>query len=156
MHNLKELRNNLDILEKKFKDRNIDFDANNFKKKDTFNRDLISKKEKLEQEKKTLSKSKDKSNFEKSKKISEEISDLIKKQALSQNEIDKIIFSLPNLPHDSVPIGKDEKSNKLIKKNGDIKKFSFKVKSHVELGAKKNGIDFETSIKLSGSRFVVL
>jgi seryl-tRNA synthetase len=55
-----------------------------------------------------------------------------------------------------VPIGKDEKSNKLIKKNGDIKKFSFKVKSHVELGAKKNGIDFETSIKLSGSRFVVL
>ncbi len=156
MHNLKELRNNLDILEKKFKDRNVDFDANNFKKKDTFNRDLISKKEKLEQEKKTLSKSKDKSNFEKSKKISEEISDLIKKQALSQNEIDKIIFSLPNLPHDSVPIGKDEKSNKLIKKNGDIKKFSFKLKSHVELGAKENGIDFETSIKLSGSRFVVL
>jgi seryl-tRNA synthetase len=156
MHNLKEFRNNLDILKKKFKNRNVDFDANNFKKKDTFNRDLISKKEKLEQEKKTLSKSKDKSNFEKSKKISEEISDLIKKQTLSQNEIDKIIFSLPNLPHDSVPIGKDEKSNKLIKKNGDIKKFSFKVKSHVELGAKKNGIDFETSIKLSGSRFVVL
>ena len=156
MHNLKDFRNNLDILKKKFKDRNVDFDANNFKKKDSFNRDLISKKEKLEQEKKTLSKSKDKSNFEKSKKISEEISDLIKKQTLSQNEIDKIIFSLPNLPHDSVPIGKDEKSNKLIKKNGDIKKFSFKVKSHVELGAKKNGIDFETSIKLSGSRFVVL
>jgi seryl-tRNA synthetase len=49
MHNLKEFRNNLDILKKKFKNRNVDFDANNFKKKDTFNRDLISKKEKLEQ-----------------------------------------------------------------------------------------------------------
>ena len=53
-------------------------------------------------------------------------------------KLDKIVFSLPNLAHDDVPVGKDEKSNKLIKKNGDIKKFSFKVKSHVELGAKES------------------
>ena len=156
MHNLKEFRKNLDNLKKKFKDRNVDFDINDFNKKDTINRDLISQKEKLEQEKKILSKSKDKSNFNKSKKISEEILDLIKKQTLTQNEFDKIIFSLPNLAHSDVPVGKDEKSNKLIKKRGDIKKFSFKVKSHVELGSKKQNIDFETSIKLSGSRFVVL
>tara|TARA_E500000178_G_scaffold319348_1_gene341541 strand:+ start:2721 stop:3968 length:1248 start_codon:yes stop_codon:yes gene_type:complete len=156
MHNLKELRNNLENFKKKFENRNIDFDINNFKKKDTLNRDLISKKEKLEQEKKSLSKKKDKSNYEKSKKISQEISDLEKKQLISQIEIDKIIFSLPNLALDDVPIGKDEKSNKLIKKNGVIKNFSFKAKSHVELGAKDKNIDFETSIKLSGSRFVVL
>ena len=156
MHNLKELRKNLDNFKKKFKDRNVDFDINDFNKKDTLNRDLINQKEKLEQEKKILSKSKDKSNFNKSKKISEEITDLTKKQTLIQNELDKIVFSLPNLAHDDVPIGKDEKSNKLIKKRGDIKKFSFKVKSHVELGTKDLNIDFETSIKLSGSRFVVL
>ena len=150
MHNLKELRNNLENFKKKFENRNIDFDINNFKKKDTLNRDLISKKEKLEQEKKSLSKKKDKSNYEKSKKISQEISDLEKKQLISQIEIDKIIFSLPNLALDDVPIGKDEKSNKLIKKNGVIKNFSFKAKSHVELGAKDKNIDFETSIKLSG------
>jgi len=156
MHNIKELRKNLDNLQKKFKDRNVNFDADDFKEKDTLNRDLISKKEKLEQEKKSLSKSKNKSNFDKSKKISQEISDLEKKQFFSQSEIDKIIFSLPNLAHDDVPIGKDEKSNKLIKKKGDVKKFSFKVKSHVELGERDQNIDFETSIKLSGSRFVVL
>ena len=156
MHNLKELRKNLENFKKKFKDRNVDFDINDFNKKDTLNRDLINQKEKLEQEKKILSKSKDKSNFNKSKKISEEISDLIKKQTLIQHELDKIVFSLPNLAHDDVPIGKDEKSNKLIKKRGNIKKFSFKVKSHVELGTKELNIDFETSIKLSGSRFVVL
>ncbi len=156
MHNLKDLRNNLEKLEQKFKDRNVDFDINDFKKKDAFNRDLINKKEKLEQEKKSLSKSKDKSNFEKSKKISQEISNLEKKQIISQNEIDKIIFSLPNLAHEDVPVGSDENSNKLIKKNGDIKNFSFKAKSHVELGSKNQNIDFETSIKLSGSRFVVL
>ena len=156
MHNLKELRKNLDKLVQKFKDRNVDFDINDFKKKDAFNRDLISKKEKLEQEKKSLSKLKDKSNFEKSKKISQEISNLEKKQIISQGEVDKIIFSLPNLALDDVPVGSDEKSNKLIKKNGDIKNFSFKAKSHVELGAKDQNIDFDTSIKLSGSRFVVL
>ena len=156
MHNIKELRKNLYNLQKKFKDRNVNFDADDFKKKDTLNRDLISKKEKLEQEKKSLSKSKNKSNFDKSKKISQEISDLEKKQFFSQSEIDKIIFSLPNLAHDDVPIGKDDKSNKLIKKKGDVKKFSFKVKSHVELGERDQNIDFETSIKLSGSRFVVL
>ncbi len=156
MHDLKELRKDLDNFKKKFEDRNTVFDINDFKKKDTLNRDLISKKEKLEQEKKVLSKSKDKSNFDKSKKISQEITDLIKKQSQSQSELDKIIFSLPNLALDDVPVGKDEKSNKLIKKRGDIKKFSFKVKSHVELGAKEQNIDFETSTKLSGSRFVIL
>ncbi len=156
MHNLKELRKNLEHFKKKFEERNVDFDIIDFKKKDTLNRDLINKKEKLEQEKKYLSKSKDKSNFEKSKKISQEISNLEEKQTLCQSEIDRIIFSLPNLAHDDVPVGKDEKFNKLIKKKGDIKKFSFKTKSHVELGAKNQNIDFETSIKLSGSRFVVL
>jgi seryl-tRNA synthetase len=156
MHNLKDLRNNLDKFKKKFKDRNLDFNISIFRDKDNLNRDLIIQKEKLEQEKKSLSKSKDKSNFEKSKKISKEISDLIKKQIISQNELNKIIFSLPNVAHDDVPIGKDEKFNKIIRKEGDIKKFSFKSKSHVELGAKNENIDFETSIKLSGSRFVVL
>ncbi len=156
MHNLKEFRKNLNNIKKKFEERNVNFDIINFNKIDSFNRDLINKKEKLEQEKKLLSKSKDKSNFEKSKKISQEISNLIKKQQESQSELDKIIFSLPNLALDDVPIGKDEKSNKLIKKKGNIKKYSFNVKSHVELGAKDQNIDFETSIKLSGSRFVVL
>tara|TARA_B100001057_G_scaffold110010_1_gene108052 strand:+ start:2487 stop:3734 length:1248 start_codon:yes stop_codon:yes gene_type:complete len=156
MHNLKDLRKNLESFKKKFKDRNTDFNIKNFSLKDTLNRDLISKKEKLEQEKKSLSKSKDKSNFDKSKKISKEISELIKKQNLIQKELDKIIFSLPNLAHDDVPIGKDDKSNKIIKKRGDIKNFSFNIKTHVELGAKNGNIDFDTSIKLSGSRFVVL
>ena len=156
MHNLKELRKNLVNVKKKLENRNVNFDVDDFNKKDSLNRDLINKKEQLEQEKKLLSKSKDKSNFEKSKKISKEILDLTKAQNKSQSELDKIIFSLPNFAHKDVPIGKDEKSNKLIKKNGEIKKFHFKVKSHVELGSKSGNIDFETSIKLSGSRFVVL
>jgi len=156
MHNIKDLRKNLDTFQKKLKERNINFNIEDFSKKDALNRELISKKESLEQEKKSLSKSKDKTNFEKSKKISNEIEILSKKQSDSQSEINKIIHALPNIALDDVPIGKDEKSNKLIKQEGSIKKFSFKIKSHVELGSKNNNIDFESSIKLSGSRFVVL
>ena len=156
MHNLKDLRNNLESFKKKLKERNVEFDIDNFNRKDKDNRDLIIEKEKLEQEKKSLSKSKDQANFIKSKKISENISILAKKQKDSQIDLNEIICSLPNLAADDVPIGKDETSNKLIKKVGDIKKYNFKIKSHVDLGAKNDGIDFETSIKLSGSRFVVL
>ena len=156
MHNIKDLRKNLETFKKKLTDRNIDFNAEDFSKKDTFNRELISKKESLEQEKKSLSKSKDKANFEKSKKISDQIEIISKKQSDSQSEVNKIIYALPNIALDDIPIGKDEKSNKLIKQEGSIKKFSFKIKSHVELGSKNNNIDFESSIKLSGSRFVVL
>ena len=156
MHNLKDLRNNLESFKKKLKERNVEFDIDNFNRKDKDNRDLIIEKEKLEQEKKSLSKSKDQANFIKSKKISENISILAKKQKDSQIDLNEIICSLPNLAADDVPIGKDETSNKLIKKVGDIKNYNFKIKSHVDLGAKNKGIDFETSIKLSGSRFVVL
>ena len=156
MHNLKDLRKNLEIFKKKFKDRNLNFNVEEFNQIDQINRELINKKEILEQEKKILSKSKDQSNFEKSKKLTKQIDEIVIEQIKSNKKIDYILSRLPNIANDEVPIGVDDKSNKLIKKVGNLKKFNFKVKSHVELGSKNKGIDFETSIKLSGSRFVVL
>ncbi len=156
MHNLKDLRKKLSDYKKKFNDRNLDFNINEFENLDKINRDLINQKELLEQEKKNLSRSKDKTNFEKSKKISLEIEKVSIKQNESQKKFNNLIHNLPNIADKSVPVGKDSKSNKLIRKNGEIKKFNFNIKSHVELGAKNNNIDFENSIKLSGSRFVVL
>ena len=156
MHNIKDLRKNLKLYKKKLFDRNFELDINEFEKLDNINRKLINEKEKLEQEKKILSKSKDKSNFEKSKKISEKISKISKNQLISQKNINNVLNIMPNLALDDVPIGKDENSNKLISQNGNIRKFSFKPKSHVEIGLINNAIDFDTSTKLSGSRFVVL
>ena len=156
MHNIKDLRKNLDKYNKKFLDRNFEFNINKFESLDNENRKLIGEKEKLEHEKKTLSKSKDKSNFEKSKKISNDLIKISKEQNIAQKKINDLLHILPNIALDEVPIGKDEKSNKLIEKIGTIKKFLFKPMSHIDLGSKFNGIDFETSIKLSGSRFVVL
>ena len=156
MHNIKDLRKNLETYNKKFKDRNVDFNSNNFQKIDKTNRELIAKKEKLENEKKLLSKKKDKLNFDKSKNISNEIEKILEIQKKTQNELNSIIEVLPNIAHQDVPVGKSEKENKLIKKVGKIKSFDFTTKSHVELGVKDNNIDFETATKLSGSRFVVL
>ena len=79
------------------------------------------------------------------------------KQSQIDNKLKNILSNLPNLAMDSVPVGKDEKNNKLIKTEGKEKKISSNPKSHIELSQNKNtGIDFETASKLSGSRFVIL
>ena len=156
MHNIKDLRKNLNNFKKKLQDRNFDFKIDVFENLDENNRKLISQKEKLEEEKGILSKSKDKSNFEKSKKISLEISKISKEQINSQKKLNELLYILPNLAQEDVPVGKDESSNKLIKKYGKIKEFAFKPKSHTELGSKSGEIDFDTASKLSGTRFVVL
>ena len=123
MHNIKDLRKNLQIYKRKFKERNFDLDSDLFEKLDSNNRKLINEKEKLEQEKKILSKNKDKSNFEKSKKISEEILEISKKQLIAQCKLDDLLYILPNIALDDVPVGKDETSNKLIKNFGKKKRF---------------------------------
>ena len=154
MHSLKDIRNNLDHYKKKISERNTSINFKDLIDLDAKNRDLIQRKEKLEQEKKILSKSKDTKNFEKSKKLSYEIKNLEEQQNILQSKINIIIFSIPNIALEEVPIGVDEKSNKLIRKVGKVKEFSFKVKSHDKLGG--NSMDFDTASKLSGSRFVVL
>ena len=156
MHNIKDLRKNLNNFKKKLQDRNFELKIDVFENLDENNRKLISQKEKLEEEKGILSKSKDKSNFEKSKKISLEISKISKEQINSQKKLNELLHILPNLAQEDVPVGKDESSNKLIKKYGKIKEFAFKPKSHTELGSKSGEIDFDTASKLSGTRFVVL
>ena len=154
MHNLKEIRINTDLFEKKINERNSNVDIKSLLKHDKENRELIQKKEKLEQEKKLLSKKKDPKNFDKSKNLTSQIVELENSQKKIQGKINNIISSIPNLALEDVPIGKDEKSNKIVKKSSEIKKFDFKIKSHIELS--KNYMDFETATKLSGSRFVVL
>ena len=156
MHDIKNLRKNLLDYKKKLKERNFDLDIDLFEKLDSNNRKLINEKEKLEQEKKILSKKKDKSNFEKSKKISEKISEISKKQSVAQSNLNNLLYVLPNIALDDVPVGKDEKSNKLIKKFGTKKDFLFTPKSHVQIGSISKEIDFDIASSLSGSRFVVL
>ncbi|MDZ4055381.1 MAG: serine--tRNA ligase, partial [Polynucleobacter sp.] len=75
--------------------------------------------------------------------------------SILQTEIADFLSGIPNLPDESVPVGKDENDNPVIKQWGNVPSFSFAVKDHVDLGAPL-GLDFESAAKISGSRFVVL
>jgi seryl-tRNA synthetase len=72
-----------------------------------------------------------------------------------QAEITALLMGLPNLPHDSVPLGADEKANIEVRRWGTPASYAFTVKDHVDLGAPL-GLDFDTGAKLSGSRFSFL
>jgi seryl-tRNA synthetase len=156
MHNIKSLRENADFFKKKFEERNIKINFDDLINLDKKNREIIQKKEKLEQERKIISKSKDETQYKKSKMISNEIKNLEKELNFLQNNINKVLFYLPNIARSDVPVGPDEKSNKELSKVGKIPNFNFKPKSHHEIGMKLNLMDFDIASKTSGSRFVFL
>ena len=71
-------------------------------------------------------------------------------------KLDDILIGLPNLPYDDIPDGADESDNVEINRQGSPRNFSFTPVEHFEIAGVKNGMDFETAAKLSGSRFVLL
>ncbi len=103
-----------------------------------------------------------KANGEDATPLLEAVSDLGAKLDQAKDKLDAVmkelqalLLDLPNLPHDSVPVGKDENDNVEIKRWGEIPQFSFKAKDHVDLAYEK-GMDFEGAVKITGSRFVLL
>lgn len=73
-----------------------------------------------------------------------------------QAELQNMLEGLPNMPHESVPVGKSEADNLEVRKVGIKPEFDFQVKDHVALGEEMGGLDFETAAKISGARFSVL
>lgn len=71
-------------------------------------------------------------------------------------EIRDISLTLPNIPDDCVPMGKDDSENVEISRWGEPRKFDFEVRDHVTLGEMAKGLDFAAAVKLTGSRFVVM
>ena len=154
MHDLKYIRDNFDTFKKKILNRNNTTNIDNILDLDKKNRKLIQEKELLEKQKKDISKSKDKKMFQESKDISFKIKELSDKQMKAKLELDKVLSSIPNIPHDDVPVGSDEKFNKVVETRGKIITKKFKEKSHFELGEKLNMLDFDIATKTTGSRFV--
>ena len=154
MHNIKEIRKDFSKFQKSLEKRNLEVDFEKIQKLDEQNRNLIQKKESLEKEKKDISKSKDESLFKKSKEISKELEKIVEDQKQIKFDLDSILSSIPNIPHEDVPNGKDENDNKEILKSGEIPNLEFKPKTHYELGEKLNMLDFDLATKTTGSRFV--
>ncbi|WP_339463138.1 serine--tRNA ligase [Pseudomonas sp. EA_105y_Pfl2_R69] len=73
-----------------------------------------------------------------------------------QSELDNLLLNIPNLPHESVPVGDDEEGNVEVSRWGTPRSFDFPIQDHVALGEKYGWLDFETAAKLSGARFALL
>ncbi|KAB2967753.1 serine--tRNA ligase [Zoogloea sp.] len=66
------------------------------------------------------------------------------------------VAGLPNLPHESVPVGKSEEDNVEVSRWGSVPSFDFEVRDHVDIGSRLGGLDFETAVKISGARFTLM
>ncbi|RJX69970.1 serine--tRNA ligase [Vibrio sinensis] len=71
-------------------------------------------------------------------------------------QLDDITLSLPNIPCDEVPDGKDENDNVEISRWGEPKAYNFELKDHVDLGEMADGLDFASAVKITGARFIVM
>lgn len=155
------LRNNIDEVESRLNSRGFKIDKKSFIGLENERRNLQVKVQELQESRNDLSK---KIGVEKSKgndvtehmKSVGQTNDLLKVQngALEevQNKIQEFLLDIPNLAHESVPIGQSENDNEVIKEVGEKKEFSFKVKDHVDIG-ESLGLDFDLGVKLSGARF---
>jgi seryl-tRNA synthetase len=74
----------------------------------------------------------------------------------AEAKLDELLLELPNLPHPSVPVGKDDSENKVVREEGQKRTYDFAPKPHWDLGTALDIIDFERGVKISGSRFYVL
>ena len=164
MLELKFIRNNIEFLEEMLKNRGSSDTLSEFEQLDAERRDLLTKVETLKHKKNNAS-----AEVARKKQAKEDCNDIIAEMGLVSKEIKeiesklisiddaltKIQLTLPNVPHSSTPLGKDEDDNVEIRTWGTPKTFNFEPKSHHELGENLDILDFERGAKLSGSRFVV-
>ncbi|MGA1589577.1 MAG: serine--tRNA ligase, partial [Methylophilaceae bacterium] len=164
MIDLNVLRENTDQVKKSLKNRGFELDVDFFQQLEQQRKDIQIKTQDIQQERNSLSKQIGilKAKGEDTEKIMQQVASIstrtkdyeIQLQDIQQ-QLNDFLLNIPNLPHKSVPIGPDEKANLLLKKIGDIPKFNFDIKDHVDLG-NSLGLDFETATKISGSRFVFM
>ncbi|MDH5436534.1 MAG: serine--tRNA ligase [Gammaproteobacteria bacterium] len=163
MLDLKLLRNEIDATVERLKTRGFVLDAKYFNDLDAQRKDIQVKTQELQKERNAKSKS-----IGKAKAAGEDIAPLLKevdglgdelktceeKLDKIQAELDAFLAGIPNVPHESVPVGKNEDENVELDRWGDMPEFDFEPKDHVDIGEKLGGMDFETGSKITGSRFV--
>jgi seryl-tRNA synthetase len=161
----KILRENPETIRKMLTDRVVDFPLDDLIKLDKERREMIIKTDDLRKKKNEISleiAQKKKSGqdaatlIEQMRQVSENLSGLEVIQTKTESDYAKLSLTLPNLIHESVPIGKDETANKELRKWGKIPKFDFKTKDHIDISQNLDLIDLERAAKVAGARFYYL
>ena len=164
MHDINKIREEPNFFLDGWRKRGLNIDVNQILKIDSNLREIISDIQSLQERRNKISKIIGKVKSEENSRefselnieaqdVKDKIPKLEKKKLNIEKELKDILYSLPNIPSDDIPIGEDEKANIEIKKNGSTD--NEKSPPHYEIGEKLNEIDFETASELSGSRFMI-
>jgi seryl-tRNA synthetase len=165
MLDIQLLRNNLDAVAERLATRGKAFDFSEFQTLEAERKTLQSKTQELQAQRNTLSKQIGmlKSKGEDATDVMAQVAALKADLEASETrlaellpQMDAIVAAVPNLPHESVPVGKDETANVEIKRWGTPRSFDFTVKDHVDVGEAMGLLDFATAAKISGARFTLM
>jgi len=93
--------------------------------------------------------------FDEMRKLSDEIKEIDKQVSEIDEELKMFMLKIPNIPSDTIPVGKDDSDNVEVRKYGEPRKFDFEPKAHWDIGEDLDILDFERGAKLTGTRFTV-
>ncbi|MDD9301530.1 MAG: serine--tRNA ligase [Desulfobacter sp.] len=162
MLDIKQLKNNLDFVKKGMEKRGAKIDFSQFLKNEESRKTLLLEIETLRHKRNTVSDEIAKmkksgqdaqSSIDDMRAVSERIKGLDKALGDLKSQIKNFLISLPNLPHDDVPKGKDDTENRLERTWGSPRQFDFTIKDHADIGEDLGILDLARATKLAGSRF---
>ena len=164
MIDIQLLRKDIDTVAARLKTRNFELDIPTFNALEQARRQIQTQTEEMQAKRNALSKQIGilKGKKEDASAVMAEVGSLgdsLKaneaKLAEIQTRLNLFLQNIPNLPHESVPVGPDESANQEIRRVGTPREFDFEIKDHVDVGAPL-GLDFETATKIAGSRFCMM
>jgi seryl-tRNA synthetase len=164
MIDIQLLRKDLDTVAARLADRKFILDKDTFVSLESDRKQVQSRSEELQAKRNQLAKAvgmkkgkgEDASaEITESTLVNQELQTLTEKLTVVQAQLNDFLLNIPNIPHESVPTGKDESANQEVLRWGNIPTFDFPVKDHVDL-ATPLGLDFDSAVKLTGSRFAVM
>ncbi len=164
MLDLKFVRDNIDLIKEKLLQRGSEISLDEFVAVDHERRKIIQDVEDLRNRRNIVSKEIGQLKkegqeahhlVEEMKAVNHKIKELEVLLDEKERALSEIMLSAPNLPHSSVPVGKDSTDNPVIKRWGDIRRFDFEPKTHWDIGEELDILDFERGAKVAGARFTV-
>ncbi len=165
MLDLQLLRSNLDAVAKRLGDRPFKLDVGAFQSLEQARKDVQTRTQELQAKRNSLAKqigqAKGKGEdttalMAESAAVNAELGALEKRNEEAQKRLQDFLVAVPNVPHESVPVGSTPDDNAEVRRFGEPRKFDFTPKDHVDLGARLGMLDFEAATKIAGTRFVVM
>lgn len=159
------LRDNIDMVKKALSDRGYELDLREFLENEEKRRSLLKISEEFRNKRNVVSeeiahlksKKEDASKLiEEMKKVSDTIKEYDEKINVIQKSLNDFLLNIPNIPHESVPIGKDETENLEIKRWDEPRQFDFEPLNHWDIGVMLDIIDFDRASKIAGARFSIM